>query len=297
MPGGEIRCRSKGLCPPGEGVPAVFSYPPHPGHVNNSAAGPGHQPPHAALILFRNPDVAASSRGKLQVVLATGGLLTGLAALTAVYRRFRQLQARLEQALYAAHHDQLTALPNRDAALTYLATHPVGLVGLLDLDKFKTVNDRYGHHVGDSVLITIAERLQHAINGDGMVARLSGDEFLLLWTVPPAHPLRQATTLLQQICAPATIDGHRVALTASLGLARAGAHLHGPDLIAAADQAMYDAKRTAQHRDAALPQPRARLYPGRYPPEPTDRATTGRRSTRDRPAGLAFRAGEAGDSR
>lgn len=253
------------------------------------------------MSLYLPPPQRHSPHRSNHGMAATAALLS-LGVLLAVRRRIRRLRWQLDQALHKTHHDPLTGLPNREAALRRLATGPVGLVGLLDLDHFKTVNDRYGHRVGDILLITLAERLRTAINGDGMVARLSGDEFLLIWTLTPAHPIRQASLLLQQVCAPVTIDSHRLFLTASLGLARAGTHLHGPGpLIAAADEAMYDAKRAeGRASDEAMPQPRASLYRNQYPPEPIDRGVAGRRSIRDRPAGVtdAVRIGvEGGDHR
>jgi diguanylate cyclase (GGDEF)-like protein len=270
----------------------VFSHPspsPRPGS-RRSCHRHAHVSPAAAQACSA-PSTPASLLRKLFPAIAAG-LLISWGEVVITRRHVDQLQTQLNDALYQVHHDPLTGLPNREAALSHLATHHVSMVGLLDLDNFKAVNDRYGHRVGDLALTTIAQRLRAAINADGMAARLSGDEFLLMWTVPPARPIHDATVLLQQVCEPVTINSHRLVPTASLGLALAGPHLHEPGpLIAAADEAMYDAKRAGRRsQDDTVPPPRASLYRGQYPPEPTDRAITGRRSTRDRPTDLAHAA-------
>jgi diguanylate cyclase (GGDEF)-like protein len=267
----------------------VFSHPSP--SLRPGSRSPCHRHAHfspAAAQTCSGPSMPTSFLRKLFLAM-TAGLLIGWGEVVITRRHLDQLQTQLNDARYQVHHDSLTGLPNREAALSHLATHPVGVVGLLDLDNFKAVNDRYGHRVGDLVLTTIAQRLRAVINADGMAARLSGDEFLLMWTAPPARPIHDATVLLQQVCEPVTINGHRLVPTASLGLALAGPHLHEPGpLIAAADEAMYDAKRAARYGDSdAVPPPRASLYCGQYPPEPTDRAITERRSTRHRPADLA----------
>jgi diguanylate cyclase (GGDEF)-like protein len=152
---------------------------------------------------------------------------------------------------------------------------------LLDLDDFKTVNDRYGHPAGDQVLRLVAGRLRTAMAGRGIAARLSGDEFALIWhRQPTPDTLRHANTLLEKLSAPLNIDGHTIRTPASLGLARPGPYLHGTGLLAAADHAMYAAKhasRTAVTPTGQRPSS-ARVYASPYPPTPTDRRTTRRRA-------------------
>lgn len=196
-----------------------------------------------------------------------------LLALLSASLRIRALRRELRSALHEARHDKLTGLPNRHAALTLLNTGPVGLVGLLDLDGFKDVNDRYGHDVGDDLLSRLATRLKRALGPNGTVARLAGDEFLILWTHRPADPIAEAERVLQMTLDPTRIHGHLVKPTASLGLARPGPHLANEALLAAADHAMYEAKGgTGIH-----------LYATDTPPGPVDRmATKGRRSVRQR---------------
>lgn len=194
-----------------------------------------------------------------------------LLALVSASWRISALRRQLRSALHEASHDKLTGLPNRHAALTILNTAPVGLVGLLDLDGFKDVNDRYGHDVGDDLLSRLAARLKGAIGPNGTVARLAGDEFLILWIHRPADPIAEAQRVLQQTLDPMRIHGHLVKPAASLGLARPGPHLTNEALLAAADHAMYEAKGTTG----------IHLYAANTPPGPIDRmATKGRRSAR-----------------
>lgn len=181
----------------------------------------------------------------------------------------RHLHRHLRTAVYEAGHDKLTGLPNRRSLFTRLADGPVGLVGLVDLDGFKDVNDRYGHGAGDQLLRTFATRLQHALGERGMVARLGGDEFVILWTHQPSEPLGDAQQLMHQTLRPVTIQGRQVQPAASIGLALPSPHLTGEALLSAAEHATYEAK------DGA----RVRLYASAEPPGPIDRTTIGRRST------------------
>lgn len=217
--------------------------------------------------------------------LAGVAVLASLGALIAAHQRIHRLQDQLSRAQHEAHHDPLTGLPNRRATLRHLAASPVELVGLLDLDGFKTVNDRHGHHVGDHLLIAVAERLRVAIGDEGIVTRLSGDEFVVLWTSPSAHPDRAGAAVLEHVTAPLTLDGHQLIPAASLGLARPGPNLSGATLLRAADHAMYKAKKSrpqpGEHTTISY---QIHLYDSQDPPEAEDRSVTGHRSPRDQPA-------------
>lgn len=166
----------------------------------------------------------------------------------------RQLHERLH---HDANHDPLTQLANRALfaerlRLVSLAT-PSGTspgevaVIAIDLNKFKHINDTLGHHVGDGLLIAVAERLRPCVRPADTVARLGGDEFAVLL---PNTSRSGAHTVLQRIgqafAEPAEIDGHTVPISASLGLAVGSPH-QTPDLLREADAAMYaEKRRTAQ---------------------------------------------------
>ncbi|PZG09665.1 GGDEF domain-containing protein [Micromonospora craterilacus] len=176
-----------------------------------------------------------------------GGILAGLALAGAVL--WRQQRA-LKEARYQANHDEVTGLPNRRRFLTCLhetlaADAPVGVV-LLDLDRFKAVNDTLGHEAGNDLLHQIGRRLASLPKPVKIAARLSGDEFALLVrggredTDAAAHAAWQV------------ISSHTIQVTngdlrvvASVGYAHTGRrHASVRDLLTEADQAMYRAKKS-----------------------------------------------------
>jgi diguanylate cyclase (GGDEF)-like protein len=162
-----------------------------------------------------------------------------------------ELEATLrEQAL----HDALTGLANRrllfdrlDQANRRLARQPAVLAVLyLDLDRFKAVNDRYGHEAGDHVLRTTAERLLHTVRAQDTVARIGGDEFVVLAEgVDDDAELTSLITRLTEACeTPITWRGQTLDVGASVGVASTRTPLpRAEHLLDAADHAMYAAKR------------------------------------------------------
>ncbi|MET7834138.1 EAL domain-containing protein [Micromonospora sediminicola] len=156
---------------------------------------------------------------------------------------------------YAATHDALTGLSNRrhllDEGTTHLTTrHADGVTALvlIDLNHFKEVNDTLGHGAGDRVLIQVAERLRGAARPDDLVARLGGDEFaVLLRALPaPAVAAHRAEALLSALHDPLDLDGMRISVEASGGIAVAPATGGMTELLRRADVAMYQAKRAGQ---------------------------------------------------
>lgn len=178
--------------------------------------------------------------------------LLGVADQAAVAIARRRL---LTAALHAATHDRLTGLPGRELlrdrlerALTdHRRTGRRAAVGFLDLDGFKEVNDLHGHAVGDAVLVTVAERLTAAVRASDTVARVAGDEFVVLLRdlAEPEDVHRSATAIVDGLTVPVEVDGiGTVVIGASLGLAVAPEHGTDPEgLLQAADRAMYAVKR------------------------------------------------------
>ncbi len=175
-------------------------------------------------------------------------LLQTLAGHLAVALHSRQLVQRLR---YEATHDTLTGLPNRalltermQAALGRPADAGRATVLLLDLDRFKEVNDVLGHHVGDQLLQVVAVRLR-ALPVDGAtVARLGGDEFAVL--LPPsrdaeAEAVAMAQRIIEALSVPVDLSDVTVSTAASIGIAVEQGHTH-TDLLRHADTAMYAAK-------------------------------------------------------
>ncbi|KAF1051519.1 MAG: putative signaling protein [Stenotrophomonas maltophilia] len=148
-------------------------------------------------------------------------------------------------------HDSLTGLPNRSRLAAYLEDlfnrhqphHPVLL--MLDLDRFKPINDSLGHPAGDAVLKVIAERLRQSVRGEDLVARLGGDEFVIvcLHTQGRGEVERLCQQLVQLIAQPIEFEGLQLQVGTSIGIAQS--RLQGADpraLLRCADVAMYEAK-------------------------------------------------------
>ncbi len=167
-----------------------------------------------------------------------------------------------QQLEHQASHDALTGLPNRTLFNDRLAQliaaskrHETSFALLfIDLDRFKEVNDTMGHPVGDALLRTIAHRLQSAVRTEDTVARVGGDEFVLLLTaVDRARAQQFATTLLERMREPLALDASQhYRPMASLGLAIFPDDGDTPDLLLRnADMAMYGAKLGGRNRLAS----------------------------------------------
>ncbi|WP_327004159.1 EAL domain-containing protein [Dactylosporangium sp. NBC_01737] len=164
--------------------------------------------------------------------------------------RLSDSQARLS---HQAFHDGLTGLSNRvlfqDRLDHALALHhrdqrPLAVL-FLDLDDFKAVNDRYGHHAGDRLLHLVADRLRGAVREGDTIARVGGDEFAVLLE-GGGDPGVPAERIMASLREPFDLDGATVTVAASVGLVEAGTHgpVHTADmLLRRADAAMYAGKR------------------------------------------------------
>ncbi|MDT4987471.1 MAG: diguanylate cyclase, partial [Micromonosporaceae bacterium] len=150
--------------------------------------------------------------------------------------------------------DSLTQLANRrrleEYAAEVLGTPARGVTALmlLDLNGFKEVNDTLGHAAGDRVLIEIARRLEALATRGDLVTRFGGDEFAILFTelTAPAVAMPRAQTILASIAAPIDLDGMRISVEASAGIAIADGSADIAELLRRSDVAMYQAKRTGQ---------------------------------------------------
>ncbi|WP_310467348.1 EAL domain-containing protein [Sphingomonas sp.] len=163
-------------------------------------------------------------------------------------------QRRSEQEISRlARFDSLTGLPNRalmrktlDEALRNAARRQKGCaLFLIDLDRFKNVNDTHGHPVGDALLRQVAERLKSVMGDHGQVGRLGGDEFMavLPGNVDVGMLESLARTLIEQVSRPYTIEGHRVSIGASVGIAIGDPGRSCADsLVRNSDLALYAAK-------------------------------------------------------
>jgi diguanylate cyclase (GGDEF)-like protein/PAS domain S-box-containing protein len=169
-----------------------------------------------------------------------------------VLRDITERRALQNAMAHRALHDELTGLPNRrlltdrlDHALARLAKSG-GEHGVLfvDLDRFKLVNDSYGHLVGDRLLIQVAHRLRRSVSAADTVARFSGDEFVMLVEdVPGAVQLEQiAQRVHRALETPFDLGEVVIHVSASIGVALAQSDQAREDVLAAADTAAYAAK-------------------------------------------------------
>ncbi len=164
------------------------------------------------------------------------------------------LRIEAEQQLReAAVHDTLTGLPNRLSLMVRLenavtvAKRNQGLLALLfiDLNRFKPVNDRYGHAVGDKLLREVAARLRTCVREADTLARLGGDEFVVLLQsdVSRVTPAFTAQRIAEALQAPYNVDGHVIEIGASIGISLFPEDAEDADrLLARADAAMYRVK-------------------------------------------------------
>ncbi|HIJ39410.1 MAG TPA: EAL domain-containing protein, partial [Rhodospirillaceae bacterium] len=165
-------------------------------------------------------------------------------------------QAHLE---LLAHYDPLTRLPNRVLLADRLSqamaqakrSNSLLAIGFLDLDGFKAVNDSLGHALGDRLLIEVSERLRAFLRGGDTIARMGGDEFVLVLSGLDSLQEcdRAINRLLLAIAAPYTIQDDPIQLSASMGVTLYPNDGSDPDtLIRHADQAMYIAKQAGRNR-------------------------------------------------
>lgn len=198
------------------------------------------------------------------VTTAAGMLAAGAVAAGLLWRQ----QRLLTRARYAADHDDTTGLPNRRALLAALtrALHagtPVGVV-LLDLDRFKAVNDTFGHDAGNQLLAAIGARLAALGPPVRVAARLSGDEFALLVHGGPDAVAAAAHAAWHTVAdRPIRVGQQTVPVWASVGHATATVGISPRLLLHHADLAMYQAKRGGGGILPAAPIAPADLPPGR----------------------------------
>jgi diguanylate cyclase (GGDEF)-like protein len=166
------------------------------------------------------------------------------------------IAAREDQIMYQATHDALTGLPNRSRFLSRVSHAieaskrlaakngsgpPIGMI-VMDVDRFKDINDTLGHNFGDQLLIEIGRRLEQTIGASDKVARLGGDEFAVRFTATDATDV--AARVGSAFHAPFVLGDVSIEVNASLGIAIYPDHADDADtLIKRADIAMYEAKK------------------------------------------------------
>ena len=194
---------------------------------------------------------------KARPVVGSDGEVVRLVGTLTDVTDFKKAEERL---LFDAVHDNLTGLPNRElfidrmeAAFGFARSDPQirPSVLVIDLDRFKQVNDSVGMAVGDSILLTIARRLARLLKPHDTLARLSGDQFalILLSEKEPARIVAFAETIRRTLRAPIGFNDREIFLTASIGLALAESQpQRTEEVLKDAELAMYHAKRIGGDR-------------------------------------------------
>lgn len=231
-----------------EGLSAVFSFPLQ---DENRRLG--------ALDLYR--ETAGTMDAEAMETAQT------LADVTTAYLRNAETRAELEasslQAQHNSLHDALTGLPNRTlfaqrldhAMLRSRRSEKLVAVFFVDLDQFKLVNDTFGHHVGDELLVAVADRLGGVMRPGDTLARLSGDEFVILCEdlndASSVEPL--ATRIGAALAESFVLSVSEITVAASVGIAFAGIGEDVPErVLQEADAAMYQVKRRGGGRHAVI---------------------------------------------
>jgi diguanylate cyclase (GGDEF)-like protein/PAS domain S-box-containing protein len=169
-----------------------------------------------------------------------------------------------EQLAHEASHDALTGLPNRrrmqDALDASLRQDAVAVL-FVDLDGFKPVNDAHGHEAGDELLRQVAQRLSSCVRENDVLARVGGDEFVVLMPgiYEPSHTDAMGDRIQAALESPFQIDGHEVTIGASVGVHLAPLSCDPDEALRAADHAMYTIKKSRSTLElTAAPKPAGR---------------------------------------
>lgn len=221
------------------GLVAVFAFPLHHG-----------QRRFGALDLYR------STRGPMDAGgIGAASTLANVVSAYLINAHSRELEAaHAEEMRHVSTHDALTGLPNmmllrqriEHAALRARRSKAPAAVVFVDLDDFKRVNDTHGHLMGDQALRAVADRLRRLVRPGDTLARIYGDEFVLL--CEDLQDTTDANGLVQRVAhmfeVPFAVGGTLLSLSASVGVAYSGPGSEiSEELVAVADRAMYAAKR------------------------------------------------------
>lgn len=245
-------------------TPSVSDQPNSAGFLLTSASGvpvssvswipmrPGSQ-----MLMVTGPLIAVAILSiTLMCIIMTRRLWHASFKLSSSMRRLAASEARAQ---HLARHDVLTGLPNRawieeqlNERLNQLPLNSGKLaLLLLDLDRFKMINDTYGHHTGDQLIVEIGQRLSSLLPAQGAVGRLGGDEFVVM--IGDVEDDQQVAELCQQIITrlaePMTLRGHTMWVGVSIGVALSPRHgLERLELMRKADISLYAAKAEGRYR-------------------------------------------------
>jgi diguanylate cyclase (GGDEF)-like protein len=208
------------------------------GHLEHVLATDQGQRTHLEVVLGGIPMLLTSSRR------GTDAIVTALTEITSLHRRMQDLEQR-------SFTDELTGVANRGLFMRLLAQTLSGAerskartaVLFIDVDNFKAVNDTHGHVAGDAVLVEIARRLRRAVRPTDLVARVGGDEFVIIAADLDDEEAGAIARRVLALCsAPLSIGGPSVAVSVSVGVTVEDPGADPEGSVARADTAMYAAK-------------------------------------------------------
>ncbi|MEA5419756.1 EAL domain-containing protein [Spirulina sp. CCNP1310] len=175
----------------------------------------------------------------------------------ALFQALQRLKEQDEQLRHKAYHDLLTGLYNRSWLIQHLTeslyTGQQKTTFFLDLDRFKSINDRFGHLSGDLLLQQVAHRLQTFLGRNGVVGRLGGDEFLVITPLQGQEGEAIAKQLIEQLRFPFQLNHYTVQIGACVGIVPTTAPYHNvTEILRDADIALYQAKRIGSNTIVVL---------------------------------------------
>ncbi len=192
-------------------------------------------------------------------LLALAAVAWGVALRRKVEHQTEAIRENQERLRHLSQHDVLTGLPNRfllndrlEMALKQSVRSGRGAgVLMVDLDRFKEINDNHGHQAGDRVLQEVARRITEAVRTTDTVARIGGDEFIVV--LPEIHDAADAesiaSTIVARLAKPVSVDSGLIPISASVGVCISAPEWTDPEmLLHQADAAMYQAKRSGRNR-------------------------------------------------
>jgi diguanylate cyclase len=205
----------------------------------------------------------ASLKSEAAYVASQNAALTATSLARSLSQANREIQSKNGRLEVLANRDPLTGLVNRSVFHDRLkqmvdTCHDNWCklaVLVLDLDRFKSINDIYGHHAGDRVLIEFSERIRECVTPDDLVGRLGGDEFAIVIAGPdaPGRARLVAEAIVSRAADPVTIAGRRATIGTSVGIAHYPEHAsNASDLFTFADMALYEAKALGRRRVVAF---------------------------------------------
>ena len=171
-------------------------------------------------------------------------------------KKNKELQKAREKIEKLSKTDKLTGLPNRRHFINYLEkifsqaqrySQPLSLV-MIDLDKFKNINDTYGHDVGDDVLSTLGNLLNKETREEDLAARIGGEEFIIVLTQTHINEAQNYAQRIRKKITQLDIESMPIKITASLGVATMKNDSNYESILKRADQALYKAKESGRNK-------------------------------------------------